>query len=316
MFGLNPLHVAKPFLGSAGRHATDTCIAKRGLYCLRTYMAQSGNEPLQDYVIMPRQIARDYRNGILRRADREVYVWMRINANPYGIAVVTLDSIAQDVFGGSKTKNYVNQILLKLKKQKYIFYEQRAGQRGSFEVHFGDWLLPGKDESGKTRVKSLAQYFEKAKARRKKLELINPKTENYTEVGEDFQRSDEQNTLANEGQGAHSPTEQNRGPDNDTDTETENEKNHGRLPSVNRDLSIEGFSARSHEEEICHVIAKEIGEEDMRFIIGSLKKYGIQVIEAAYIRLQRALKKGGVDNPRKLFNHIVQREAGLTPYED
>ena len=265
---------------------------------------------LKNYVVVPRQIAADYRNGVINRAELNVYLWMRINANPYGIAYMSLETVAEDVLGSSKKKNYANKTLLSLKSKKYIFYEQRSGRRGTFEVHFGDWILPSKNEAGKPIIKNLEAYFNAASVRRKKV-LTNPHAELYSENSLQFQRLEKPDKQVNNRDILDTENTEFRGPYNDKDNETENETN--RIFSYGKEaISLKEFVPRTYEEEMCLEFARELGETDMRFMLGSLKKHGIQIMEAAFIKVKKAIKKGEAEDPRRLFNYLVQQVAEET----
>jgi len=112
------------------------------------------NEKFENWVAMPRRFASDRRSGNISSSEFALLMWLRVNGNPYGIAVVSLKDINEDVFDGKFTISYVNKLILSLRKKRYIHYESRAGRRGSFEVHFGDWILPDKN------IRSLDRYFE------------------------------------------------------------------------------------------------------------------------------------------------------------
>lgn len=268
-------------------------------------MSETG---LRNYVVVPRQVAADYRNGLINRAELNAYLWMRINANPYGIAYMSLETVAEDVLGSSKKKNYANKTLLSLKSKKYIFYEQRSGRRGTFEVHFGDWILPSKNEAGKPIIKNLEAYFNAASVRRKKLVLTNPRSELYAENALQFQRSAPEDMPTNTRDSSQEEKSKFRGADNDTDNENENETKRT-FSSGKEVISLKEFVPKSYEEEMCLAFAVKLGEEDMRFMLGSLKKHGIQIVEAAFLKVQRAIKKGEAEDPRRLFNYLVQQVA-------
>jgi hypothetical protein len=268
-------------------------------------MSDSG---LKNYVVVPRSVAADYRNGRINRAELQTYLWMRINGNPYGIAHMSLETVAEDVFGSSKKKNYVNKIMLSLKSKRYIFYEQRSGRRGSFEVHFGEWIIPSKDEAGKPIIKNLDYLFSDAAVRRPRLVLNNPHSEDYAEDALQFQSLESQNEQADVDDSTENDDEAFRSPDNDTDiendTETKRTSAYGR-----RSISLDQFVPKSYEEELCLAFAKELGERDMGFILGSLKKHGIRIIEVAFLKTQKAMKDEFVEDPCKLFNYLVRQVA-------
>lgn len=116
-------------------------------------------QKLENWVVFPRKIASNYRNGNLTLSEWMVYSWLRQNANPYGITTASLSGIAEDMFGNEKKKNNANKILLSLKNKRFIYYETRRGSRGSFDIHFGDFILP----TG--LIRTLDKYFQSEEVR-------------------------------------------------------------------------------------------------------------------------------------------------------
>jgi hypothetical protein len=111
-------------------------------------------EKIDSYVILPRSIVSDYRNGRLSIPERNLLTWLRSNGNPYGIAHVDLELLSKETFNTKVDKSYVNRLMLSLKSKRYIWYQERKGRRGSFEVHMGIWILP----TGEIRY--LDKYFD------------------------------------------------------------------------------------------------------------------------------------------------------------
>jgi hypothetical protein len=74
--------------------------------------------------------------------------------------------------------------------------------------------------------------------------------------------------------------------------------------SFNQLISVKTFSPRCFEEERCLEIAKSLGETDMRFILGVLRKYGFSVIQRAW-GIFRELPKERIQNQRKYFNKLL-----------
>lgn len=108
---------------------------------------------LEPFIPFPRALASDLRDGKITLDEFGVYNWIRLNVDPYGKAVMSLSDIYNDAFPNLSI-NYVNKILLRLKKKRYIYYENRQGRRGSFDIHVGEIRLP---HGG---VKTLDQFFE------------------------------------------------------------------------------------------------------------------------------------------------------------
>lgn len=99
---------------------------------------------MKDFVIFPRQVIRDYRDGKLSPTEFFMYCYIRLLGNPYGVSSISLENLRSDVLRGKGSNNYVNKILLSLKGKKYIHFSPRTGRRGSFTVQLGNWKLPNK----------------------------------------------------------------------------------------------------------------------------------------------------------------------------
>lgn len=98
-------------------------------------------ELLSDFVLFERSLLRNFRDGEITRNEFITYCYIRLLCNPYGVALVSLENIKNDLLIGGSV-NYCNKILLSLKKKKYIHFDVRRGRRGSFNVLFGFWKLP------------------------------------------------------------------------------------------------------------------------------------------------------------------------------
>ncbi|OGC50841.1 hypothetical protein A2716_02295 [candidate division WWE3 bacterium RIFCSPHIGHO2_01_FULL_40_23] len=92
-----------------------------------------------------------------------------------------MEAIRDDVFGkegGKKSvsKNYVNKILLSLKSKRLLFYMDRTGRSGSFEVHFPDFIDPNK------KITSIEHLFIKEASQQEVGTVGDKKSEDSTEV--------------------------------------------------------------------------------------------------------------------------------------
>lgn len=110
-------------------------------------------EPTKNFVTLPRKIISDVLNGRMSGAEFFAYAWIRGKGNPYGVAQVSIGEIVA-VYPHRVSPNHIYKLVRALRTKKYIYYPDRAGRRGAFEVHMGDWLLP--DKGG---VKTLDRFF-------------------------------------------------------------------------------------------------------------------------------------------------------------
>lgn len=258
---------------------------------------------LDNYVVVPRYIKTDYFEGKISKPERNLLMWLRLMGSPYGIATITMDGLANDTFNNTVDKSYINKLLLSLKSKRYVWYSDRTGRRGSFEVHMGDWILPTK------HIKRLERFFDAA-------EVIGETTTGPLVVSEDepeneqmSQSFSEEKTIANKQDSIKSIQQLLRGYDNDKYKEKENEKDS--LQSLHqkdeRDFSISGFKETSYEELRCKEIATAVCDDSVAFNVGIYRKNGLPVLERAYREFENS-KGTYKDNPPAFFNYLVQEQ--------
>lgn len=110
---------------------------------------------LSNWVLFPRQIAQGLMDGKLTLAEFTLLCALRGRSDPYGKLRTSYSDIKYDIYKGKKTENYTNKLMLALKKKQYLYFERHSGFRGSFDIEFGDLILPSKD------IKSLGHFFSK-----------------------------------------------------------------------------------------------------------------------------------------------------------
>lgn len=259
---------------------------------------------LNDFVVFPREILQKLRNGTISRNEFCVFCYIRLSGNPYGVAVVSLDNIKNDIFGGKVTVNYCNKLLLQLKSQRLLHYSERTGRRGSFEVQLGDWVLPDKN------IKTLDKYFTPFPVRG--LEPPTPviQSESSPTIAPASQTfsSDEMQSIqeilsANQNFKV-------RPSDNDTDThkDIQNDNIVSEFSNKEEDrVPVRGFYPNTYEQQRCKEIAESLGEKHINPFLSLLKKHGIHVIERAYTLLQEDIGRKVINNKAAYFQGIVSR---------
>lgn len=95
------------------------------------------------YVPMPRTIYRDYYNGKITKPERNLLMWIRLTADMRGVCHCSMKGLAEDAFNNSVSVSYTNKLLRSLMSKRYLWYQDRNGRRGTFEVHVSDWLQKG-----------------------------------------------------------------------------------------------------------------------------------------------------------------------------
>lgn len=257
-------------------------------------------EKLENYVIFPRRIAADYRNRVITLDELVVYMWLRLNANPYGISTTSLSNLSDDLFSGRKPENYINKITLALKKKRLIYYPKRTGCRGSFEVRLGDFLLPTK------KITSLDKLFEAEEGRGANTTEGALKSELVQSFGLPSQNLDIIKSDIKALVSSFSIDSSGRGSNNDTDNNKNNDKNRSEVVSFKKEeIHTKLFKPTSYEEQKCLEIAQDLGEKKMNYILSIYHRYGFHIIEESWgIYSDRITKT--VSNKPAFFNSIVQ----------
>ncbi|MBP6860147.1 MAG: hypothetical protein KBC38_01125 [Candidatus Pacebacteria bacterium] len=264
---------------------------------------------MQEYsfITIPRSYADDYRERRISKPERQMLEWLRQLGNPYSMAIVDLTSLAEDSLPQGATANYANKILLSLKCKKYIYYRPRAGCRGSFQVYLDWWPAIGKDNNGRPRPpRRITHYFEAEQVRGESTPETVTTAEAIPELESGSQRSKSLDGGLYALQKNHSITETFRAPNTDTYTKKKIDIRAIDSPKRSRNLSVERFLPETSEEERCWEIAQELGETKMDFLIGSVHKYGIDVIEEALERFRASSAFEEVENPAAYFNSVLQ----------
>ena len=99
---------------------------------------------MENYVIFPRYLINDLRSGKMNATEYIVLCYIRNQADPWASSYISLKNVNDDLFNGRNTINYCNQIVLALKKKRYIHFLDRRGKKGSFEVKLDYFLLPSR----------------------------------------------------------------------------------------------------------------------------------------------------------------------------
>jgi hypothetical protein len=222
-----------------------------------------------DYVKLPRSLKTAYLDGLLKFEDYTVLVWLWITANPRnGKTHASYAGLSKD-FKSKYSKNFINQIMLRLKRQKWIWYPKQQGHRSSFNVDIASYPLSD------GTFKDIGFRFLEKSDRSSNVSDEVSLTEVPTEVEDIQQKLKSDKKLLVERFSFNPESPPNRSPKNDTEKENENNRSRGRRP-------VRGFSPKSYEEQKCWEIAQSLGEKDMTFILSALKKYGLTRIEEAY----------------------------------
>lgn len=257
---------------------------------------------IDNFVIFPRKILQDLRNGELTPNECWVYCYIRLSGNPYGVTAINLRNIADDAFNGNVSTNYCNKLLLSLKQKRYVYYSERRGRRGSFEIQLGDWMLPNKT------VKSIEHYFEQAGDRggnTTESPIHSEVRPNLTPPSQTFEGLDLDflNTFSpNETSGIV------RTPYNDKEIDKDKYVYRSKTPFEKGGLILtEGYEANSADEFRCWEIAKDVGEKHMNFTLAALRNHGLSILEKAYGIFKEDRRTKKIKNGGAYLNGVIKQ---------
>lgn len=224
-----------------------------------------------DYVKLPRSLKTAYLDGLLRFEEYTVLIWLWINANPRnGKTHVSYAGLSKD-FKEKFSKNFINQIMLRLKRQKWIWYPRQQGHRSSFNVDIASYPL-----SDGTFKDIEFRFLKKSDRSNNESESLTL-TEVPTEVADAQQKLKDDRKLLAERFSFNNESSSDRSSKNDTEKENKNNRSNGRGRRP-----VGSFIPKSYEEQRCWEIANSLQEKDMTFILSALKKHGLARIKEAY----------------------------------
>jgi hypothetical protein len=261
---------------------------------------------LDNFVLFPRKILTALRAGEITKNEYIVYSYLRLSGSPYGIAVASLDNIRNDIFQGKVSVNYCDKLVLSLKSKRYIYYHDRRGRRGSFDVDLGDWILPTK------AIKTLDKFFDGSAVRGLEENETDSSSEARPTLVLARQTFNEQKECEFKGISDFFDDVAVRASNNDTQKEKDKDDNRSKMPLKGRwDLKeVSSFIPSNTDEQICLQIATTLREPHINSVLALLKKHGIRRLESAYGIYREDVEKGKpIKNAGAYFQGIVENSA-------
>ncbi len=263
-------------------------------------------QPVEPFVSIPRYVLDDLRDGIITPREFQVYVLVRLQANPYGIATVSTQSIFADL-SVLKSKDWVSKIMRSLRCPRYLYYQERQGHRGSFRVHFGHLKLPN------GLIRQIDKMFTQEELRSLPDAKVTIFSEDERVLDTPTPKSEIKNSATEPGESAHEDTTGLRSSYNDTDTHNaiHTEQSSSTLGKKNPTNS---FVTQNDAEKRCKEIALEVDEPFIDYLLAKLNEADghIEVIEDGFQRFQNVMRIAEekvvdpVRNPGALFNYSIQ----------
>ena len=269
-------------------------------------MSDSSNS----FVPIFRYIVEHLEQRLITYREYELYIWLRTHANMFGITSVEVRSILSNLRHFKSVDN-VTKVLRALRKNRYIYYANRKGHRGTFQVKFDFWL----------GEKGVIYRFDENNGgkyvRTSSVGRVDTNSDVRSELSDNSPRSDVELQSQNNSDVNHYPLGSLRGGNNDTEKEKKKEiddlSNSNNEVTKQRKVTTFDFIGKTPEERRCKEIAMEVGDLYINFSLSILrdKKGGIDVLEEAltlfkevresYLRNNKTIKNSGA-----LFNKLVR----------
>lgn len=102
---------------------------------------------ISTWIPFPRDVYRKFINGDITSTSYLIYILIRHGVDKYGVTYTSaeeLKCLVGKVINKNLKNNTITKSLKSLLDHNLIFYKNRIGKRGKFEVHVGDFLLPNK----------------------------------------------------------------------------------------------------------------------------------------------------------------------------
>jgi hypothetical protein len=267
---------------------------------------------IKDFVMLPRKIRDDYLEGKLTKNEFDVLIWIWLNTNPSnGYFTADYKALEREFQNRIKYDN-MRKIISSLRQKQYIYFPNHRGKKGSFPIYPIGFILKNRQIQtleyleSKLSITTLSQSDTQTKA-----QLEN----NFKGQNHNFKKQKEA-LIKRLSMG--SQTSQITTPYTDNDTENNNVIDKDKFLqrakidySYKKEIPINTFIPKTYEEQRCSEIAKALGEEDLRYLLSRLRKYGINPIEKAWGIYKEDVNKSKIKNPRAYFNTLLEKQIEL-----
>ncbi len=220
---------------------------------------------------------------------------LRVVANKFGYVQVTADQLRGDVFSNRIKRCRVNDLLLSIRNQQYIWYADRKGNGGTFIIQNNYWLVA---EGIWYVVDDSAWHKNGGSGLCRQL----PKKEDVMELKNQKRMFREGNQIDSKGYFEQKADAENGSSYTDNDTNKIYDRTN------KKKTKTKDFIPNSSIDDQLQRIAKEIGEEHMGFVFFIYGKHGEDGI-LIMDKIARDLRdKQGIKNKGAYFNSEVIRE--------
>lgn len=249
---------------------------------------------------IPHSFRQDFYDKKLNTSEWNLLLHLRAIADRYGACRVTADELRKDVFKNDVARGTVNDLLLSLRKGKYIWYPNRKGNGGPFQIINNHWLVSGGiwNEINDSVWNKNGGY---------ELYRVTFDTEAAPEVDDKKRRSKYQSNEGLKTQIDKNDIQENGGLYNDIDNQKDN--NYDRIFS--KEVRVDEFVPNSEVDDKLHRIAQYVGEEFMGFVFWVYGKRGEKGIIAMEIEAANLYDYPNPRNKGALFNSRVRSRLNL-----
>lgn len=266
-------------------------------------------EPIKDFVILPRRIRDDYLKGKLTRNEFDVLIWIWFNTNPVnGYFSADYKALVRES-QNRITYDNMRKIISSLRKKQYIYFLNHKGRKGSFPIYPIGFLLTNK------KIQTLDYVKNKLSITIQSQSNTQPNTKlKHNSRGQYHNFKEQKRGLIKRfSMNSKSPKITTPYTDNDTKTNITIDKDKplkaSKIDSSPKEgIPVNTFFPHTHEEQRCLEIAEALGEKDLRYLLSRLKKYGLNPIEKVWGIYKEDVNKGDIKNPPAYFNTLLEKE--------
>lgn len=251
--------------------------------------ASETSDSVDSFVPIYRYIVEHLEQRKITYREYELYMWLRMHANMHGITSVDVRSILANLTH-FKSIDYVTKIIRRLREKKYIYYADRKGYRGTFQVRFDFWL------GGKGVILRFDSTNGGKYVRTSSVGDVDVSSDVRPELSDNSPRSDV---------GLQSESKRDisqyrpafiRGGNNDTNKEKEIDKENTTFAS--KRVRVSDFVPTNGEEQRCKDLALQLNEKYIEPILKQLRSGKMWQIEKAYEIYEENVRNGKqIGNP-------------------
>ena len=263
----------------------------------------------KNFVMLPRLIRDLYSQDKLNFNQYTVLIWIWLNTNPVNGSYLTSPKSLMEDFPGHFSYETMRQILADLRRSQLVYYDNRKGKRGSFNIYPVNFQRTNSFIQAWDYLQGVAELESISQPEDNVAPDLNHNSDTENHISETPNNQMDKQLAATPNQPEITIPYKDKDDERDTlnivDTSLPfKEKRASSKPSI--PIPVDTFVAKTEDEDLCHRAAQWLRETDMQPILKLLHQYKAFYIGKAW-GIMRVDCKKPIENKGAYFTALIRK---------